>query len=116
MSMRMASILLLGLLSAPAAAQEESMLFKVAGWAVTGTATGDLATTEYGLSRGFTEANPLVRNRGVRFGTHVAITVATNHVTARLHQHGHTRAALWVRLAVAGAYGYAVAHNLRTLK
>jgi hypothetical protein len=29
-------------------------------------------------------------------------------------KNGHRKAALWVRIAVTAAYGYAVMHNLRT--
>lgn len=37
-------------------------------WLACGAMVGDLATTEWAVSRGGVEANPLVKNRGVRLG------------------------------------------------
>ena len=94
---------------------EEGALFQAFGLSMFAASAGDIATTEWGLSRpGIYEANPFVGNRGVRLSTHALVPVAVWWTTKRLHRDGHDRAALWVRIAVTAAYGYAVMHNLRT--
>jgi len=94
---------------------EERALFQTFGVGMFAASAGDLATTEWGLSQpGVYEANPLAGNRSVRFTAHVLVPAAVWWTTKRLHENGHDRAALWVRIAVTAAYGYAVMHNLRT--
>ena len=90
-------------------------LFDVFGIGMFAASAGDLASTEWGLTQpGIYEANPLAAHRGVRVSTHALVPAAVWWASKRLHQNGHDRAALWVRIAVTAAYGYAVMHNLRT--
>ena len=94
---------------------EEGALFQTFGVGMFAASAGDLVTTEWGLRQpGIYEANPLAGNRGVRLTAHVLVPAAVWWTTKRLHEDGHDRAALWVRIAVTAAYGYAVMHNLRT--
>jgi hypothetical protein len=94
---------------------DEGALFQAFGVGMFATSAGDLATTEWGLNQpGIYEANPLAGNRGVRVSAHVLVPVAVWWTTKRLHKNGHDKTALWVRIAVTAAYGYAVMHNLRT--
>ena len=94
---------------------EGGALFQAFGVGMFAASAGDLATTEWGLNQpGIYEANPLAGNRGVRVTAHVLVPAAVWWTTKRLHQDGHDKAALWVRIAVTAAYGYAVMHNLRT--
>jgi hypothetical protein len=95
--------------------RDEGALFQVFGAAMFSASAGDLASTEWGLTQpGIYEANPLAGNRGVRLTTHVLVPTAVWWTTKRLHEKGHDKAALWVRIAVTAAYGYAVMHNLRS--
>lgn len=94
---------------------EEGALFRALGVGMFAASAGDLASTEWGLGRpGIYEANPLASNRNVRLSTHLVVPAAVWWTTKRLHQDGHEKAALWIRIAVTAAYGYAVMHNLRT--
>jgi hypothetical protein len=94
---------------------EEGALFQAFGIGMFAASAGDLASTEWGLSQpGIYEANPVVGHRGVRLTAHALVPAAVWFTTKRLHEDGHDRAALWVRIAVTAAYGYAVMHNLRT--
>ena len=94
---------------------EEGALFHALGVGMFAASAGDLATTEWGLNQpGIYEANPLAGNRGARVSAHVLVPVAVWWTTKRLHKNGHDKTALWVRIAVTAAYGYAVMHNLRT--
>ena len=94
---------------------KEGALFQTFGVGMFAASAGDLASTEWGLSQpGVYEANPLASNRGIRVSTHVLVPVAVWWTTKHLHKNGHDKAALWVRIAVTAAYGYAVMHNLRT--
>jgi hypothetical protein len=95
--------------------RNEGALFQAFGAAMFSASAGDLASTEWGIAQpGIYEANPLAGNRGVRLSTHVLVPTAVWWTTKRLHENGHDKAALWVRIAVTAAYGYAVMHNLRT--
>ena len=94
---------------------EEGALFQTLGVGMFAASAGDLASTEWGLGRpGVYEANPLASNRTVRLSTHVLVPAAVWWTTRRLHRDGHEKTALWIRIAVTAAYGYAVMHNLRT--
>ncbi len=114
--MKRTLILSILLFASTAHAQEvdtESDLFKILGWTTYGVMAGDVISTQYGLSRGFVEANPLQRNTAVRVSSHVAVAVLANHATARLHDAGHRKTALWMRVAIVAGYGYVTAMNLR---
>lgn len=101
----------------PAAELEEpSRLYKVMGWATWGGQAGDFASTEYLIENGGYERNPLMRNRGVRIGSVVAFPLVSNYLSEELRKEGHPKLALWMRIAVVGLKGYAIAHNLRELK
>jgi hypothetical protein len=76
---------------------------------------GDLATTEWGLTKpGIYESNPLATNRNVRVTAHVLVPTVVWWTTNKMRKNGHHKAALWIRIGVTAAYGYAVMHNLRT--
>jgi len=114
----LALVLALGLasLAAPAAANDQvepGRLYRALGWAAFGGSAGDFASTEYVLSNGGSELNPLQQNRGVRIGSTVAFPVAMNYLTEELREDGHPKLALWFRVAVVALKGYVIVHNLR---
>lgn len=86
-------------------------LFHLAGWGMVAASAADLATTEWGLSRGLREANPLASDRGVRLLHHVAAPAAVWWTTERLRRSGRTKLAVSLRIALMAAYGYAAFHN-----
>ena len=107
--------LLLLALSAPASAQEqrkESRLFRSLGWATYATKGGDFLSTELALANGAYEGNALMRDRGVRAATSIAMPFVANYATAAVYQK-HPRVALVTRIAVVALYGFAVQNNLR---
>jgi hypothetical protein len=91
------------------------VLFQAFGVGMFAASAGDLATTEWGLTKpGIYETNPLATNRGARVTAHVLVPAVVYWTTSKMRKNGHRKAALWVRIAVTAAYGYAVMHNLRT--
>ena len=107
--MRILTLTLALLTAAPATAD----LFDAFGLGVYAAKVGDTVSTEIALRRlGTYEANPLMRNRGVRLATTVAAPLLFNCATAHLHE-THPRAALWMRIGVVVGWGYITAHNLR---
>lgn len=108
--MRRAGAVLLLLLAAPAArAGERALPYGL--WC--GARAADLGSTELALARvpGAFEANPLLRERGVRLGLGAATCVGMAEVDHSLRGRRKTRWA--VRLVGLGLWGYAVQHNLR---
>jgi hypothetical protein len=79
-------------------------------------ASGDVATTEWGLGRpGIYEANPIMKNRTVRISTHAVVPTVVWWASSKLHQDGKHKLAWAMRIAVVAAYGYATLHNYRTI-
>lgn len=96
--------------------QEGSVLFSGLGMGMFVAASGDVASTEWGLSRaGVYEANPLMRNRAVRIGTHVMAPMAMWWASEQLYNKGQRKLAWAVRIGVAAAYGYASLRNVRAV-
>ena len=111
----MRAVLFLLALSAPALAQEkreESRLFRALGYATFATKGGDLISTEYALAAGGHELNPLMEHRGARLATSIAVPALANWGTAAIYPK-HPKLALWARVALVAAWGYATASNLR---
>lgn len=71
----------------------------------------DLASTELALSRGGYEANPLLRERAVRYGVGAGTCMLVAEADWKLRKHKKSRWA--VRIIGIGLWGYATAHNLR---
>jgi len=95
---------------------ERSGVFDAFGWAMAASSAADVASTEWGLRQpGVFERNPLMGNRSLRIGVHVATPAAVWWLTERMHRQGQKKVALIVRISVVAAYGYATLHNLRTL-
>jgi hypothetical protein len=104
----------------PAAAQVEvdvpaagSAAFEMSGVGLFAASAADFATTEWGISRGLHEGNPVASQRGVRLVHHVVGPAAVFWATERLQKSGRTKLALGLRIALMAAYGYAAVHNLR---
>lgn len=109
-----ALFLLAALASATPAEPEKSALYKAMGFAMVGTAATDLWSTERFLADGGRELNPLMeRSFTGRLALKTAGTAAVWYWSDELHRDGHTRAALWMRIATVAVWGYATAHNLR---
>ena len=91
-----------------------SLAFRALGWATVATASTDLLSTQYVLSAGGYERNPLATKgiKGMIVGK-AAATVAILYATEHLRKTDHEKAALWVRIATVAVWGYATAHNLR---
>ncbi len=90
-------------------------LYRFFGAIMFAASAGDLASTEWGLSKpGIYETNPLAMNRNVRVTAHVLVPTVVWWATNKMRKNGHHKAALWIRIGVTAAYGYAVMHNLRT--
>lgn len=79
-----------------------------------GFALADLASTELALSRGATEGNPLVRDRGARFAVNAAVVGLSVIADRKLQRTGHRRAARVVRFSFVAMRVLVVASNLRT--
>ena len=77
-----------------------------------GAKAADLGSTEYALSRGAIETNPLMQNRGVRIGAGVASCVVAGEADYRLRNHKKSRWA--VRVIGIGLLAYATQNNART--
>lgn len=108
---------ILALLVAPStnAAEDDegSRLFRALGYASFAGSAGDLLSTEYGLANGRRELNPLQQHFGARLASTVAFPLVTNYLTDELRKDGHPKLALWMRVALIGLKGYAIAHNFR---
>jgi len=66
-------------------------------------ASGDVLSTEYGLAhRPGREANPLLRNRGVRIGVNAGAAVGLAYLSHRLERDGHRGQARFVRWTFRG--------------
>ena len=90
-----------------------SLAFRALGWATVATASTDLLSTQYVLSAGGYERNPLAGSTGRMVLVKAGTTAGLLYVTARLHEADHEKAALWIRIATVAVWGYATAHNLR---
>ena len=90
-------------------------LYRFFGATMLAASAGDLATTEWGLTKpGIYETNPLATNRNARVTAHVLVPTVVWWTTNKMRKSGHYNAALWIRIGVTAAYGYAIMHNLRT--
>jgi ABC-type enterobactin transport system permease subunit len=77
----------------------------------------DLAITEVALSRGFNEANPAMRSRGVRMvAKGVAIPAALTAWDRYLVRKGKKKAAWGFRVLNLGVYGYVTYRNSRLVR
>jgi len=95
--------------------QEGQGLYRFFGATLFATSAGDLATTEWGITQpGVYESNPLAANRNIRVTAHVLVPTVVWWTTNKMQRNGHHQAALWLRIGVTAAYGYALMHNLRT--
>lgn len=92
---------------------EGAPLYQAAGWGMVAASAADLMTTEWGLSRGLSEGNPVASGRGLRIATHVVGPAAVWWTTERLEQSGRPKLALSLRIALMAAYSYAAIHNVR---
>jgi hypothetical protein len=90
-----------------------SSIFEFSGVGLFAASAADFATTEWGLSRGLQEGNPVASQRGIRLVHHVVGPAAVYWTTERLQKSGRTKLALGLRIALMAAYSYAAAHNLR---
>ena len=111
--------MIIALLAAPALRAEEhekSRLYKTLGFALIGTSAGEAWSTEWALrSADVREANPLMAtNTEARLALKISTTALVFVGSDYAHSKGHTRAALWLRIACVAGYGYATLHNLRT--
>ncbi len=93
--------------------EKPGRLYRALGYAAFAGAAGDVLSTEYALTDGGSELNPLLQNRGVRIGSNAAFPFATNYLTEELRKDGHPKLALWCRIGLVALKGYAVFHNLR---
>jgi len=95
----------------PVQPDEPGKLYRVLGWMAYGTSAADVITTEVILARGGEELNPLMRNRTVRIGSHIAYPFVFNEITEFIRKKGHPKIALWTRIAVVGILGSVSARN-----
>lgn len=95
---------------------EKSRLYQAMGVALVGTAASDLWSTELGLrALDVREANPfMATNLEARIAVKASVTTFVFVGSDYAHSKGHTRAALWLRIACVAGYGYVTLHNLRT--
>jgi hypothetical protein len=94
--------------------REPSAAFRAMGWATVATAASDVLSTQYILSGGGVETNPLAP-KGIK-GMVVAKAGATAgvlYITEHLRKTGHEKKALWIRIGTVAAWGYITAHNIR---
>jgi hypothetical protein len=91
---------------------ESSPIYDVTGWGMVAASVADVATTEWGLSQGLSEGNPVASGRGLRIATHVVGPAAVWWTTDQLDQAGHRKLALSLRIALMAAYSYAAIHNV----
>jgi hypothetical protein len=92
---------------------ESSPIFHLSGVGLFAASAADFATTEWGISRGLQEGNPVASQRGIRLVHHVVGPAAVYWTTERLRKSGKTKLALGLRIALMAAYSYAAIHNLR---
>jgi hypothetical protein len=94
---------------------EKSGLYKAMGVALVGTSVSDLWSTELGLqSPNVREGNPfMATNTEARIAVKASATALVFLGSDHIHSKGHTRMALWLRIATVAGYGYATAWNLR---
>ena len=92
-----------------------SAAFVATGASMFAASAADILTTEWGLSEGLVEGNPLVTNRGVRIATHVAGPLAVYWATERLRKSGRVKLAWALRLSITAAYAFASVHNARII-
>ncbi len=93
------------------ASRGDSVWFEASGVGIFAASAADFATTEWGLSRGLQEGNPIASHRGIRLVHHVVGPAAVYWATDRLEKKGKTKLALALRIAVMTAYSYAALHN-----
>jgi hypothetical protein len=99
-----------------AALPRGNSLFAVLGVGMFVAASGDVASTEWGLTRPYLyEANPLMRRRPIRIASHAAVPLAMWWASDQLHKNGQRKLATAMRIGVIAAYGYATLHNTRML-
>jgi hypothetical protein len=92
---------------------EKGTLFKFTGFAVFAASSGDLVSTEWGLTQpGISEGNPIASKRSVRIATHVLAPAIVWWTTEKMHQSGNKKLALALRIGLMVAYSYATVHNL----
>jgi hypothetical protein len=89
-----------------------SAAFEVSGIGLFAASAADFATTEWGLSRGLQEGNPVASQRGIRLAHHVLGPAAVYWTTEHLQKSGRTKLAIGLRVALMAAYSYAAIHNL----
>ena len=89
-----------------------SAAFEVSGIGLFAASAADFATTEWGLSRGLQEGNPVASQRGIRLVHHVLGPAAVYWTTEHLQKSGRTKLAIGLRVALMAAYSYAAIHNL----
>lgn len=89
-----------------------SAVFNVSGIGLFAASAADFATTEWGLSQGLQEGNPVASQRGIRLVHHVIGPAAVYWTTERLQRSGKTKLALGLRIGLMAAYGYAAVYNL----
>ena len=95
--------------------QQARGLYRFFGATMFAASAGDIASTEWGLTKpGIYETNPLATNRNARVTAHVLVPTVVWWTTNKMRKNGHYKAALWIRIGVTAAYGYAVMNNLRT--
>jgi len=98
------------------AALQGNSLFTGLGVGMFVAASGDAASTEWGLTRPYLyEANPLMRSRPIRIASHAVVPLVTWWASDHLHKNGQRKLALAMRIAVVAVYGYATLHNTRIL-
>ena len=90
-----------------------SPIFALSGAGLFAASAADFATTEWGISRGLQEGNPVASQRGIRLVHHVIGPAAVYWTTERLQKSGKTKLALGLRIALMAAYSYAAVHNVR---
>lgn len=95
---------------------DSSAIFEFSGVGLLAASAADFATTEWGLSRGLQEGNPVASQRGIRLVHHVVGPAAVYWTTERLQKSGKTKLALGLRVALMAAYSYAAIHNLRQVE
>ena len=90
---------------------DSSVSFRLAGFSMLAASAMDVVTTEWGLSQGLQEGNPIVMQRGVRIATHIACPLAVYWATERLNRAGRTKLAGALRISLMAAYSLAAVHN-----
>lgn len=93
----------------------DSLVFQASGWGMIAASAADVATTEWGLSRGLAEGNPMASNRTARVLHHIVGPAAVWYTTEKLQESGKKKLALSLRIALMAAYSYAALHNTRQI-